>query len=116
MAFDYHETLEQKVLSFSATGDNIVIAAPGAGKYLAIDFLAAVPSADVTLTYYRGPQATGTAISGAMPFKANQPIIIENAMHNEHGVITCDDNESFNIYSSGSSTITGFLRYRIINK
>ena len=113
---NYIETLEQKVLSFSATGDNIVIAAPGAGKYLAVDFVSFVPSSDVTVTFYQGPQASGTAISGAMPFKANQPIIIENAIKNEHGIITCDDNQSFNIYSTGSSTLTGFLRYRIINK
>lgn len=112
----YIETLESVAVSFSATGDNIVIAAPGAGKYLAIDFLAFVPSGDVTVTYYSGPQASGTALSGAMPFKANQPIIMENAMENEHGVITCADNQAFNIYSTGSSTLTGICRYRIINK
>jgi hypothetical protein len=113
---NYLDTLESVAVSFSATNDNIVIAAPGAGKYLAIDFLMFVPSADVTLTLYKGTHAAGTALSGALPFKANQPIIIENAIKNEHGVITCDDNLSFNIYSSGSSTITGLCRYRIINK
>lgn len=113
---EYQESLENGVVSFSATGDNTVIAAPGAGKYLAIDFLQFVPSADVTLTYYAGPQASGTALSGAMPFKANQAVTIENAMHNEHGIITCDNNTAFNIFSSGTSTITGFCRYRIINK
>lgn len=113
---NYIETLEQAVVSFTGTGNNIVVAAPGAGKYIAVDFLAIVPSADVTLTFYTGPAASGTAISGAMPFKANQPIIVENAMHNEHGVVTCADNQAFNISSSGSSTITGFIRYRIINK
>lgn len=112
----YNETLEQAVVSFSATGDNTVIAAPGTGKYLAIDFLQYIPSADVTITLYSGPQASGTAISGAMPLKANQANTIENAMHNEHGVITCNDNQSFNMFSTGSSTITGFIRYRIINK
>lgn len=116
MSFDYHETLEQTPVSFSATGDNIVIVAPGDGKYLAIDFLQFIPSADVTLTLYSGPQASGTAISGAIPFKANQADTIENAMKNEHGVITCDNNASFNMYSSGGSTVTGFCRYRIINK
>ena len=112
----YIETLESVAVSFSATGDNIVIAAPGNGKYLAIDFLAFVPSADVTVTLYEGPSSSGTALSGAMPFKANQPIIMENAIHNEHGVITCDNNLAFNISSTGSSTITGLCRYRIINK
>lgn len=116
MGFDYHETLESVAVSFSATGDNVVIAAPGDGKYLAIDFLMFVPASDVTLTLYKGPQASGTALSGALPFKANQPIIMENAIHNEHGVITVDNNSAFNIFSTGSSTITGLCRYRIINK
>lgn len=112
----YNETLESVPVSFSATNDNTIIAAPGDGKYLAIDFLMMVPSADVTLTLYAGTHAAGTALSGALPFKANQPIIIENAMENEHGVITVDNNLLFNIFSSGSSTITGLCRYRIINK
>lgn len=116
MSQPYNETLESAVVSFTGTGDNTVIAAPGAGKYLAIDLLAIVPSADVTLTFYSGASSGGTALSGAMPFKANQPIIVENAIHNEHGILTCNDNGLFNIYSSGSSTITGFCRYRIINK
>lgn len=113
---NYHETLENAAVSFSATGDNIVIAAPGAGKYLAIDFLQFVPSADVTITLYRGTSAAGTALSGAMPLKANQANTIENAIHNEHGILTCLDNQAFNMFSSGASTITGFCRYRIINK
>ena len=109
---NYIETYRNAVVSFSATGDNTVIAAPGAGKYIAVDFLQFVPSADVTITYKNG----ASALSGAMPFKANQAVTIENANHNEHGVITCDDNQAFVINSTGSSTITGFCRYRIINE
>lgn len=109
---NYIETLEQAAVSFSATGDNTIITAPGDGKYLAIDFLTFVPSADATLTFKDG----STAISGAMPFKANQPMTVENAMKNEHGVLTMSNNSAFVIGSSGSSTITGFIRYRIINK
>lgn len=118
---NFIETFEQGAVSFSGTGDNVVIAAPGAGKYLAIDFLQFVPSADVSLTLWNGlstgtPTSTNYAISGAMPFKANQPDTIENSVRNEHGIITCDDNQPFNMYSSGGSTVTGFIRYRIINK
>jgi len=109
---NYQETLESVAVSFSATGDNQIIAAPGDGKYLAIDFLQFLPSADVTLTFKSGT----TALSGAMPFKANQADTVENAMKNEHGVLTCGNNAAFVIGSTGSSTITGFCRYRIINK
>lgn len=116
MSFDYHETLENTAVNFTASGDNTVIAAPGDGKYLAIDFLQFVPAGDVTITYWNGPSATGTAISGAMPFKANQAITSENAMKNEHGVITCGNNQPFVINLGSAVACTGFCRYRIINK
>lgn len=117
----YNETLEQLAVSFSTSGDNTVIPAPGAGRYLAIDFLQFVPAADVTITYWNGPSTgapttTNYAISGAMPFKANQPVSIENALHNEHGVLTCDDNQPFVINLGSAVSVTGFTRYRIINK
>ncbi len=109
---EYQETLEQGVVSFSGTGDNTIIAAPTGGRYLAIDFLQMVPSADVSLTLKSG----STAISGIVPYKANQANTIENSMGNEHGVVTCEPNSAFVIGSTGSSTITGFIRYRIIGK
>lgn len=108
----YIETLESTAVSFSASGNNTVIAAPSAGKYLAIDFLQFVPAGDVTLTFYDG----ATAISGAMPLKANQADTIENAIHNEHGVLTCSDNSAFIINLGSAVAVTGFCRYRIINK
>lgn len=110
------DTLEQVAVSFSGTNDNLVIAAPGVGKHIAIDFLMFLPSADVSLTIYNGTHAAGTAISGVLPFKANQPIIVENTIQNPEGIITCGDNQAFNLYSTGSSTITGMCRYRIIGK
>lgn len=113
---NYIETLESVAVNFSGSGDNTVIAAPGDGKYLMIDFLQFVPASDVTLTYYNGPSSTGTAITGAMPFKANQAVTIENAIRNEHGVITCGNNQPFVINSNGAVAITGFCRYRIFNK
>lgn len=109
---EYIETLESVAVSFSATGDNTIIAAPGDGKYLAIDFLQFIPSATVTLTLKSG----STSLTGAMPFAAGQANTMENAMRNEHGVVTCGNNEAFIIGSTGSSTISGICRYRIINK
>lgn len=115
MGYEYNETLEQAVVSFSASGDNIVIAAPGDQKYLMIDFLLLVPASDVTMTLYSGTPG-GTAISGGMPFKANQVITLENAIKNEHGVITCGNNAAFVINTGGAVAVTGFCRYRIFNK
>ncbi len=108
---NYQETLEQDVVNATVVGDNTIIAAPGAGKYLAIDFLLFVPSADTTITFKKGV----TPFSGAMPLKASQVATIENAMKNEHGVLTCDDNQAFVINSTGG-VLTGLIRYRIIGK
>lgn len=115
MSFDYHETLETVVINFSASGDNIIIPAPGDQKYIAIDFIQLVPAADVTLTYYSGTPG-GVALSGPMPYKANQVITIENAMKNEHGVITCGNNAAFVVNTNAGVAVTGFARYRIYNK
>lgn len=118
---NYIESFEQAAVSFSASGDNTVIAAPGAGKYLAIDLLMFVPTGSVTLTLWNGPSTgapttTNYAISGALPFLANQPITIDNSVHNEHGILTCDDNQPFVINSNGAVAVTGIIRYRIHNK
>lgn len=109
---NYIETLEKADVSISAAGDNVVIAAPGAGKYLAIDHINLVPNAAVTVQLKDGT----TAYGGAYNFTANQGFVLENAIHNEHGVITLSDNSAFTINLGSAVQVSGFIRYRIINK
>ena len=85
-----------------------LVAAPGVGKRLAIDFVSINPSGGsntVTLT--------GT-IAIPMVLNDNQPITFENAIQDPEGIMHCDDNQAFSITLSAATQVEGFLLYRII--
>lgn len=108
----YIETLEKADISISTSGDNTIIAAPGAGKYLAIDFISLLPTTAVGVQMKDGT----TAYGGALPLDAKQALTWENAMHNEHGILTMSDNSAFVINLDAAVQVGGIVRYRIINK
>lgn len=109
---NYHETLEKADISISTSGDNTIIAAPGDGKYLMIDHINFIVSAGVTVQFKDG----ATNYGGAYPLSTDQAVVLENAMRNEHGVITLSNNSAFVINLSGAVQTSGFIRYRIFNK
>jgi hypothetical protein len=109
---NYQETLEKADINISAAGDNTIIAAPGDGKYLCIDHINLVPAAVVVVQLKDGT----TNYGGAYPLTTSQGFVLENAMKNEHGLITCSNNSSFTINLSGAVQVSGFIRYRIFNK
>ena len=110
--FVIDEKLQSLALSISTNGDNSVIAAPGEGQYLAIDFISFFPTTAVTVTMYSGT----TALSGAMPLDAKQTITWENSSRNQDGVITCADNSAFIINLGGAIAVNGLIRYRIVGR
>ena len=96
----------------STSGDNELIAAPGAGSFLAIDFLMIHPN---------GGGQTLIAKSGSTErfrfvLDDNQPFTLENAIHDPEGIVTCADNAAFNLNLSAATQVTGYIKYRIINK
>ena len=105
----YAENLKTAVISCAASGDNTIIAAPTDG-YIAIDHLNLVNTSAVSLKFVSG----STDLSGTYPLAEKQPITLENAMHNEKGVITCGRNEAFIINLGSAVQVSGFVRYRII--
>ena len=109
---DFQETLEKADINISTSGDNTIISAPGNGKYIAIDFLAFLPNTAATVQLKDG----STNYGGALSLSANQGFILENSMMNEHGVVTLSNNSAFVINLSGAIQVSGFCRYRIINK
>lgn len=109
---NYIETLEKADINISTSGDNTIILAPGDGKYLIIDHINLVPAAIVTVQLKDGT----TNYGGAYSLTASQGFVLENSMHNEHGVITCSNNSAFKINLSGAVQVSGFIRYRIYNK
>ncbi len=115
---NYIESFRKADINISTAGDNTVIAAPGDGKYIAIDFIQALPAGGMTVQLKDGT----TNYGGAMALIQSQGFFFANSMHNEHGVITLGNNKAFVINLSGQDTpgVTaltgGFIRYRIINE
>jgi hypothetical protein len=105
------DDLKSAAVSCAASGDNTIIAAPGAGKQLVIDHLNFIVTSAVAVTFKSG----STSLSGAYPFDTKQAIALDNAMQAEKGVITCGVNEAFIINLGGAVQVSGFVRYRILN-
>lgn len=112
MSFNYIETLEKADINISSLGDNTPISAPGAGKYICIDFLQYIVNGAVVIQYKDG----STNYGGAMTLVSQMTVTAENSMMNEHGVITLSDNSAFVMNLSAAVQVSGFIRYRIINK
>jgi len=107
----YSETERTAVINTATSGDNSIIAAPGSGKRLYIDFVTLLPTTAVSVTFYSG--AAGTALSGPLPLDAKQAMTVENASQVEHGVLECADNTAFVINLGAAVQVGGFVRYRI---
>lgn len=105
----YVENLRKADVSISTSGDNTIIAAPSTtGNYLAIDFIALLPTSAVTIQMKDG----STNYGGAYPLVANQGMVFENAMFNQHGVITLSPNQAFVLNLSSGVQVGGVIRYR----
>ncbi len=121
--FNYFQERELKAdINISASGDNIIIApgmtAPGVqgmpaawenpAEYLGIDYLVIFPSAAVTLQIKDGADNYG----GAYSLAAQQPFIMENAMHAEDGLIKLSPNKNLVINLSAPVQVSGFALFR----
>lgn len=107
----YTGALRKSDLDFSSSGDNTVIAAPSNG-YIAIDFIALIPTTAVTVQMKQGT----TNYGGPMPLDAKQPFTFENTIHNDQGIITLLPGEAFVINLNGAVQCGGFIRYRVIGQ
>ena len=105
------EDLKSAAISCASSGDNTIIAAQGAGTYLAIDHINFIVTTAVGVKFITG----STDISGVYPFDTKQALALDNTMQAEKGVITCGNNEAFIINLDGAVQVSGFVRYRIVN-
>ena len=106
----YAENLLKADIDIAASGDNTVIAAPTDGRYIAIDFISFFPTTAVTVQMKDG----ATAYGADLPLDAKQTITWENAMENEHGVITLSPNSAFVMNLGSAVQVSGLIRYRLI--
>lgn len=107
----YNENLRKADINFATSGDHTIIAAPTTdGNYLAIDFISFVPTTAVNVQLKDG----STAYGGPLPLDAKQYVTWENAIENEHGVLTMSPNNAFVINTDSAVQIGGIVRYREI--
>jgi hypothetical protein len=100
-------------IDISASGDNTIIAAPtGTSVYLVIDHINLIPDSSVTMQIKDG----STSYGGAYGFTANQGFVLENTIQCQDGIITLSANSAFVLNLSSAVQVSGFVRYRIINK
>lgn len=105
---NYIETLKKVDINISTSGDNLVIPAPQGSNYLAIDFISLLPTTAVVIQFKDGT----TPYGGPLPLDTKQALTWENAMHNEHGVLTLSPGNGFTINLGGNVQVGGIIRYR----
>ena len=71
-----------------------------------------IPDSAVTMQLKDG----STAYGGAYSLTSNQGFVLENSIVNQDGVITMTSGEAFVINLSAAVQVSGFIRYRIINR
>ncbi len=105
---------EVKIASLSRTTETLaaIIAAPGAGKRLAIDYIniSAIGGAN---------RLTLTGDGGTTPVKiqlaANGLLQLINSIHNPFGILPCGDNQALSMALGSATEVSGYILYRIIN-
>lgn len=106
----YAENLLKADINISTVGNNTVITSPADGRYIAIDFISFFPTTAVTVQMKDG----STNYGASLPLDAKQTITWENAMENEHGVLTMGVNNDFVMNLSSGVQVSGIIRYRLV--
>jgi len=100
-------------IDISTSGDNTIIAAPtGTSVYIAIDHINLIPEEAVAMQIKDGE----TSYGGAYDFTSNQGFVLENTVQCQDGIITLSANSALVLNLSAAVQVSGFVRYRIINK
>lgn len=98
-------------IAANALGQNLVIAAPAVGSFLAIRKISFIVASAVNVIFYRA-NASGTVftpISGTYTFGANGGM----ALDLDNYPMTCGDNERFYINLSAAVLCGGMLMYTV---
>ena len=107
------EQRKHAVVDIASSGDNTIIDAPtGTSEYIAIDCLYIVPAAADGIIFKTG----STALTGLVSLPISQPLSICNPEQDPDGVLRCGVNEAFIINCSTSDQVSGYIKYRIVNR
>ena len=111
MQLTWDDDLQSVEINTSTLGVNEIIAAPGAGKRIAIDFIQILPSGGANTLQIRD----GTTVRVRYTMDDQQALTIENVIQHPLGIIKMADNSAFNLNLSAATLVTGFVRYRLLN-
>lgn len=106
------DDLQHVAINTSTSGDNTIIADPGDGKHIAIDFITLNPDGGANTLIFK----SGSTELTRFVLNDNQPLTFENAIRHPRGIITIADSQAFVLNLSASTSVTGFARYRIVGQ
>ena len=99
----------QLAISTSTQAITALLAAPGAGKRLAIDFVNLIGAGGANTVTLTGNIEASIALANLGQFTAS------NDMQDPEGVLHVNDNQAFSITLLNATSVTGWINYRIIN-
>jgi len=103
-------TVKRKAISAAGNGDNQLVAlvADTKIKVLALCLIAAEA---VTATLYSGAQATGTALTGAIPLAANGGFVLPAPADPDAHWLETLAGKNLNLFLSAAKQVSGCLLY-----
>src|SRR3990167_1365956 len=102
----WNDRLYKANIDISTATTTAVIAAV-AGKRIAIDHINMLSAGTNTVTLKDG----STTYGAGYPLAAQVGMALDNVMKNHDGLITLSENSAFNITTSASVQLSGFVRY-----
>lgn len=99
------------VIDHATSGDNTIVAAPGAGKKIRVIGFFLVAGGAVTARFESG--ASGTALTGQMSLAANGGVV---SAYNPGGCFAdCAANTLLNLELGGAVSVDGALTYQVVD-
>lgn len=103
-------------INASANGDNVIVAAPAAGLKIRVISYMLIANGTVNATWYSDLQATGTALSGALPLAAQAgascaPGPITPA--GQSAWLEAAAAKALNLFLSAGVQVSGHLSYKL---
>lgn len=108
-----NENVRLAAVSQNTETSAALVAAPGAGKTLAIDgiYISAIGGANrITLT------GDGGTTNAVIQLAANQFLPISNDINSPNGIFPCAANTAFSLALGAATLVSGYILYRIINQ
>ena len=104
------DNLRTEVVGATINGDGTLVTGV-AGRSILVKSLSLTFATAAAVTFYSGPSASGTALSGAFDMQANSSMY-----EGDHGdvVYRCNPGEDFVLHTGSSSDVEGYVKYQLL--